>query len=208
VFQTADFELAYHILPFLRKRFMKELDDTSSFSNPYDSLSHYIDIKYSQDSIMKTYCWSERNGSCCHSSSTFVQFKTESGEINYVDLEELEKGDNEEIFITDVQMIEIQNKACYLILGWGTCCGGKHYGTARVYEIVNNTLVKSDAIFGDEDEIYIGANRSQKIELKYSLESKTLSYNSYEFNDDIGFYKDEKSIVEWTLTKKGFKRNN
>lgn len=206
VFHSADFELAYHMLPFIRERFKKELEDTNSFLNPYNRLSKYIGIQYSSDSMMKTYCWSERNGSCCHTSATFAQFKT-TGKIKYIDLEELEDG-NEEIFIKDLQMIEIQNKPYYLILGNGTCCGGKHYGTARLYSISNDTLVKSDSIFHTEGEIYVGANRSQEIKLNYSQQSKILSYNKYEFDNEIGFYTEEKSIVMWKLTKKGFIKIN
>jgi hypothetical protein len=207
VFQSADFELAQHILPFLRKRFTNELEDTSSFYNPYDSLSKHISIMYSADRKMKTYCWSERNGSCCHTSATFAQFITESGTIKYVDLEEFENSD-EDIFITDLQNIEIQNKPYYLILGWGTCCGGKQYEVARVFEIIKDTLIKSDSIFNNETEIYVGANRYQKIELKYSSKQKILSYNKYDFDENEGFYTEEKYIVKWNLTEKGFVKLN
>ena len=207
VFQSADFELANHILPFLRERFIKELKNTSSFLNPFDSLSNYIGIKYSSDSLIRTYCWSERNGGCCHTSATFVQFRTSSGQIKYIDLEKLEEG-NEEIFITDVHVLEIHDNPLYLILGWGTCCGGKQYRTARVYEIVNDTLVKSDSIFENDGEIYVGANRSQEIEMVFSQKSKILSYNSFVFNEDIGFYAEEKTVVKWKLTTSGFKRIN
>jgi hypothetical protein len=207
VFLSADFELADYIRPFVRERFIKELKDTSSFSNPFDSLSNYIGIKYSSDSLIKTYCWSERNEGCCHTSETFVQYKTSSGKIKYVDLDELEEG-NEEIFITDLYVIEIQNKPLYLILGWGTCCGGKHYRTARVYEFFNDTFVKSDSVFENEGEIYIEANRLQEIELAYSQDSKILSYNSFVYNKDMGFYTEEKTVVKWKLTTKGFRRIN
>lgn len=205
VFQSADFEMAYHLLPFLRKRFVKELKDTSSFYNPYDSLSKYIGIRYSSDSLLKTYCWSERNGSCCHTSATFAQFKTGSGKIKFADLED-DGHEGQEIFITDLQMIEIGNTPHYLILGWGSCCGGKHFGLARIYEITRDTLVQSQTLFDSEDEIYVGANRSQEIGLEYSPELKTLSYSSYPFDEETGFYKKEKTIVEWKLKKKGFKR--
>ena len=207
LFQSADFELANHMLPFLRERFIKELKDTSSFTNPYDSLSKYIGIKYSSDSLLKTYCWSERSGSCCHTSATFAQFKTKSGEIKYIDLEEAEDH-GVEIFITDVQTIEIDENPYYLILGRGSCCGGKHYEVARVYEISNDTLIKSDSVFNHETEVYVGANRSREIDLNYSPESRILSYKSYVFDDASGFYRDEQSEVKWKLTKKGFKKMN
>ncbi|MFH2143699.1 MAG: hypothetical protein ABIJ97_14840 [Bacteroidota bacterium] len=206
-FQTVDIEMAWHILPFLKDRFENELKDASSFYNPYDSLSKYINIKYSSDSLLKTYCWSERSGGCCHTSSTFAQFKTKSGKIKYLDLETL-KDDETEIFITDLQKIEINNAPFYLLLGWGTCCGGKHYQIARIYEITNENFVQVDSVFENETTLYIGANRSQKIELKFSPDTKILSYNNYAFDDDIGFYTNEKTEVKWELKRSGFKRIN
>lgn len=207
LFQSADFELANHMLPFIRERFVAELKDTSSFANSYDSLSNYIGIKYSSDSLLKTYCWSERSGGCCHTSAIFAQFKTKSGEIKYLDLE-TQEDDGTEIFITDLQRIEINDSAFYLMLGWGTCCGGKHFQVAKIYEISNETLVQVDSVFDKETTLYVGANRSQKIELKYSSISKILSYNNYVFDDDIGFYTNQKSEVKWKLKKNGFKKIN
>lgn len=207
LFQSADFELANQMLPFIRDRFVEELKDTLSFANSYDSLSNYIGIKYSSDSLLKTYCWSERSGGCCHTSATFAQFKTKSGEIKYLDLE-TPKDDGTEIFITDLQRIEINDAPFYLLLGWGTCCGGKHYQVARIYEITIENLVRVDSVFDYETTLYIEANRSQKIELKYSPDTKILSYNNYAFDDDIGFYTNKKSVVKWKLKRSGFKRIN
>lgn len=206
-YQEVDFELSSNMFPFIKKRFLEHLKDTSSFSNPYDSLSKYIDIKYTSDSLLKTYSWSERDTGCCYSSEIYAQFKTKSNNIKFIDLKEFEDGD-EDFFITDLKMIEIKNKRYYLILGWGTCCGGKHYSTAKVYEIKNESLYKSEAIFNDEADLYIGANRGQKIELKYSPEQKILSYNSYGEITDSGFYGPKKSGIKWKLTKQGFKRVN
>lgn len=204
-FQGADFELAYHMLPFIRKRFINELKDTSSFRNPYDSLSKYIGIKFSDDSLVKTYCWSERSGSCCHTSATFAQYRTPQGIIKYIDLEKAEEGDAE-VFITDVHQIIINQKTHYLLLNWGTCCGGKHYETANIYHVKDDSLQLADSVFGDENTLVIGANRSQEIALTYSPKTHVLSYNSYVFNANVGFYTREKTKVVWHLKEDGFAR--
>jgi len=205
LFQSADFEFANYMLPFIRKRFIDELKDTLSFTNSYDSLSSCIGIRYTSDSLLKTYCWSERSGGCCHNSATFAQFRTKIGDIKYVDLEK-QSEDGTEIFITDVQWIEMNDTPFYLLLGWGTCCGGKHYEIAKVYQITYDTLIQIDSVFGKNMELVVGANRSQKIDLKYSPELKILTYNGYVFDDHIGFYKGEKLEEKWQLTKNGFKR--
>ena len=117
VFQSADFEMAYYMVPFVHERFEKELKDTNSFHQPYDSLSKYIGIKYSSDSLLKTYCWSERSGGCCHTSTRLVQYRTQSGNIQYVDLDE-DTVDGGDLFITKLHKIEIDSQTMYLFLNW------------------------------------------------------------------------------------------
>ena len=205
LFQAADFDMANHMLPFIRKRFEKELKNPDSFTNKYDSLSKYIKIHYAADGLLKTYTWGERSGSCCYSSATFAQFKTQSGKINYIDLENPEAR-GPQVFITNLHPIEINNNTFYLLLGWGSCCGGKHYATARIYQIADETLVQATAQFNEEDDLLIGANRDQEINLKYNPDTKILSYNKYKFYNSMGFYAKEKTVVQWKLKKDGFKK--
>lgn len=207
-YQEVDFEFSYHMYPFIRKRFLEHLNDTSSFNNPYDSLSKYVSIKRTSDKLVKTYAWSVRDTGCCYSTETYVQYETKSGDIKFVDLKKLDDFSEgvEEVFTTDLKMITINNKPYYLILGWGTCCGGKHYSTAKIYEIKNGVLQKSKSMFNGENELYIGANRGSKIELKYYPKQKTLSYNSSGEMNDSGFYSRESVIVKWKLRKSGFKK--
>lgn len=206
VFHEADFEMAYYLKTFLRERFIKELQDSTSFYNPYDSLSgKYVSIQFSPDSLVKTYSWDERNGSCCYASATFAQFKTGSGKIDYVDLE-IPENDGVEIFLFDLQNITINETTCYLILGWGTCCGGKQYEIARVYQIKDDNFILMDSQFDGQQELIIGANRGSEIDLKYDPDSKILSYNYFEYDEETGFYNQEKSIVEWHVERDGFER--
>ena len=206
VYQEVDFEFSYAMFPFIKKRFLEHLKDTSSFSNPYDSLSKYVGIKNAEDRLLKTYSWNERNAGCCHPTVIYAQFKTKSGDIKFIDLKDTDNGD-EAVFITDLKRIEVNKKPYYLVLGWGTCCGGTHYSTAKIYEIRNDALYKSKSIFNGETDLKIGANRGQYIELKYLPEQKVLSYNSYK-RDDNGFYDTEKKVVKWKLKNEGFKRIN
>jgi len=60
VYKDADFEMSYHIFSFLKERFITHIKDTTSFYNPHDSLSKYISIKKTADSLVKTYSWHEK----------------------------------------------------------------------------------------------------------------------------------------------------
>lgn len=159
LYQEADFELSYHLFPFIKKRFLEHLADSFSFSNSYSQLSEHINIRISADGLLKTYSWEQRDSGCCPSTENYAQFKTRSGNISYINLKDLQTG-NEEIFVTDLQLIKINKKPYYLILGYGTCCGGKHYGKASVYEIKDKSLVKADYLFAEKSEIDTEANRS------------------------------------------------
>lgn len=205
IYKSADIELAYHIFPFLKQRMVEHLKDSSSFYYSQDSLSKHVSIYYSEDSILKIYCWDERNAGCCHLTVCHGQFKTSSGEIKTIDLKGLIH-EHLEVYITDLQQIKISGKPYYLLLGWGSCCGGKHYSTANVFEIKEGSLQKCNSIFNGESEIYTGANRNQKIELKYDPKLKILGYNSYNLNEDSNFYEDEKSHVQWVLKENGFEK--
>ncbi|WP_405411337.1 hypothetical protein [Maribacter sp. Asnod1-A12] len=203
-FKSADLELADHILPFLKERVKVELTNTSSFTNPSDSLSKYITIKKSDDNLLRLYCWDERNSGCRWTSTTFAQFKTRSNEIKIINLEEITADYDEDLYLLNLHEIEINNQPHYLIIGYGGHCGNHIYQIARVFKISDNTLVKCDSIFNNKNEIDAGASRNGEIEMKYSKETKTLSYNQYEFDEDKGFYLDKSSKVKWTLTKSGF----
>ena len=203
-FQNSDFQMAYHTLPFLKERFEEELRNESSFTNPFDSLSQRIGIMVSSDSLLKTYCWSERNGGCCHTSATYAQYKTHEGKIQFIDLEDTQVGD-EEVFLIALHTIIINGSTHYLILAGGTCCGRKHYQTARIFKIVDNSFTLLQPAFGDTNQLRVGANRSQEIKLKYSEEKNTLSYLEYKYNPEVGFYAEKPKEKLWKLTKSGFK---
>ncbi|MEM7161624.1 MAG: hypothetical protein AAF487_04210 [Bacteroidota bacterium] len=207
LFHQADFELAYHMLPFVRKRFIKEIEDPQSFRNPYDSLSKYMRTLFSADSIIKTYSWDERNGGCCYCSATFAQFKTDSGSIKYVDLENHEESGTE-IFISHLHSLKVNDEPTYLILGQGSCCGGKHYASARLFSIINEELVQMESAFDQEMDLFIGANRSQEFELRYDPKKKILSYWEHEFDGNTGFYTNNKTLVKWQLQADGFLKLN
>lgn len=204
-YQLADIELSDHILPYLQERFLEELQDTTSFSNPYDSLSNYVAIKYSKNKLLKLYSYTERNYGCRWLASTLAQFKTVSGAIKTVNFDEIASEIDEDLYVLDMQQISINNEPHYLVIGIGGHCGNQKYSVARVYKIVNEALVLCNAIFKDKSELDAGSNRSKKVEMKYDPEREILSYNKYNYDDDRGGYGHESTIEQWKLSKTGFK---
>ena len=193
-YKEVDFEFSYHMYSFVKERFLEHLSNSSSFSNPYDSLSKYIGIRHSLDGKVKTYSWGIRDTGCCHSTEIYAQYKTKNGDIKFLDLKGENYGGREDIFITDFQYIEIKKKPYYPILGSGTCCGGEHYSTVKVYEIKNSLFQESEAIFDREPNLFIGVNRSQPIRLKYSSEQKKYPTSATKLMKIQAFTK-EKSLM-------------
>ncbi len=208
-FYQIDIEQAHQMLPSIKDSLLKELQDTNSFHNPYDSLSKHITIKHSSDNLLKLYCWNERNRGCRWAFSSYAQFKTQSNEIKIINLEEIGTNFDEDLYVLDLQKIDIKKEPHYLFIGTGGHCGDHTYQIAKIYKISNDSLVICDSIFGNNSQIDAGTHRSGKIEMKYSAATKILSYNYYELDDSTGFYsRDKKAIIKWKLTKDGFKKIN
>ena len=202
---SIDSELAGSISPIIEKRLVLDLKDSSSFYSPLTKLSKYVTIKTSEDSLVKTYSWDRINGGSWHDMASYIQYKTSSGKIKHLRLDtgdETGTGEPTSVIIYDVFHIKTKNESLYLLLGWGTYGSGKHHSLARVYKIIDNDIVLCDTIFGGKKYIFAGANRGDKINLEYDSKLKQLSYFSYEFDDDIGFYKREQHKETW-LFKSG-----
>jgi hypothetical protein len=206
VFNAADYELAAYLVPFIEKRFIKELD-SASFNYKFKKLDKYIGIKFSSDSLIKIYSWSNRNNGCGIISSTIVQFKTSTNQIKTVNFQEIDSIVDPALNLKDIHTIQINNKPHYLITWYGGHCGNHTYEIARVYKIVNENLVRCENIFENDYQIEVGTHRSGKIKMQYSPKNKILSYFHYNFNEDTGFYDYKRSsLIKWKLTRKGFKK--
>mgnify|MGYP000247626866 FL=1 len=203
-YHSADREMANYLEPFLRTRLDEQLKDTLSLTNPFDSLSKYVRILNSSDSAVKYYGWSVPIGNCCYGSSSFIQFRDSAGKIKHHAFGQ--NTDDPDWLVYDIYPLKLENEMRYLLLGWGSCCGGKHHKIARIYKIKNDSFVQCDSVFSNDSEIRAGANRRQKIEMSYSPKSRTLSYNAYSFDDTIGFYTHELELIKWKLVKWSFIR--
>ncbi|WP_299339388.1 hypothetical protein [uncultured Psychroserpens sp.] len=197
---TVDTELAICMSPIIEGRMKLKLKDTTSFYSPMKKLSKYVTIKLSEDSLVKTYSWDRINGGSWHDMASYVQFKNSSGQIKYQQLDsgdEYMTGEPTCVIIYDIHAIKSKNKTYYLMLGWGTYGGGLHHCLARVYQITTDGFVQYETIFQGDKYLLAGANRVNKINLKYNSELGELSYFHYEYDEDNGFYNGESKVETW-----------
>lgn len=176
---TVDTELRNCMAPIIEGRVIAELKDAESFKHPFDSLAHYVKIRTSKDSLLRTFSWDRRSGGSWHSMASYAQYKTTSGKINIKRLDvgdEFNTGAPTAVLIYDVYPIITQNDTYYLVLGWGTYGGGEQHSLARVYKIDGETLTLCNSIFNGKKHLVIHANRGSEINLEYDTASRTLSF--------------------------------
>lgn len=209
-FYSVDTELGYCMAPIIEERVVSELKDSASFNYAFDSLSTYINIKTSDDSLIRTFSWDRRSGGSWHDMASYAQFKSKLGKIKCQRLDSGDEGGTGEptdVIIYDIHTIRIENKPYYLILGWGTHGGGYHHSLARVYKTNGDTLTLCDSIFQGQKYLSVSTPRINKIELEYDAESKIISYYHYEFDESTGLYKREGTKEEWILKGGVFTKN-
>lgn len=132
-----------------------------------------------------------------------MQYKIPSGQIQLTQLESLE---GEAFFITELHQIEIKKQTYYLILGQGSCCGGKHYQVATLYQITEDKFIQVDLAFNQENQLFVEANRNQEIGMDFNIDTQILSYFHYTFDENSGFYTEDKIQIKWKLRGNGFKQ--
>ncbi len=206
-FFSVDNELAYCMAPILEERLFEELKDSISFLNPFDSLGKYLQIETSEDKQLRVFSWDRRSGGTWHDMASYAQFKAEDGGVLVKKLysgDEGGTGEPTDVLIYEIHQLKLNKQVHYLLLAWGTHGGGQHHALARVYRIENKNFQLCENFFEGEKYLYVGANRGSKLELKYQAESGILSHFQYEFDDEIGFYKGDGVLKEWTLGEQGF----
>ncbi|WP_353778998.1 hypothetical protein [Winogradskyella sp. 3972H.M.0a.05] len=197
-FYSVDTEIANCMAPIIEERLVSSLDDPANFKYPFKKLSEYVTIRRSEDSLVKTLSWDRINGGSWHDYASYIQYKTKYGEVKYQRLDsgdEFSTGEPTSVTIYDISEFKVKSETYYILMGYGTYGGGKKHILARAYKIKGNELALCDAIFQGEKYLYIGANRGAKINLEFNPESKTLSFDYYEFDGDVGFYKGDSRRV-------------
>lgn len=210
-FYSAKTEIKYCMAPIVEEKIISHLKDSSSFNYPYDSLSKYIQIETSEDSMVRAFSWDRISGGSWHDMASYVQFKSESGKIKCQRLDsgdESATGEPTDVIIYDVHHFYIENESYYLLLGRGTHGSGQHHSLARVIKISGETLSLCDSIFEGQEYLFVEANRINKIDLEYNAETKSISFYRYEFNENEGFYESEGKKEEWILEGGVFIKKN
>jgi len=209
-FHMVDAELRYCMAPIIEERLIGELSNDESLNYPYDSLAKRISIHTSDDKKLKTFSWDRLEGGSWHEMASYAQYQTSEG-VKCMPLnsgKEDSDGEPTSVVIYENHTIKVDKENYYLLIGWGTYGSGKHHSLARVYQVENDTLVQQESFFDQDKYLYTEANRGSSITLTYQPEQQIITYFSYEFDEEIGFYKNDPSLETWKLVDGNFKKQN
>lgn len=196
------------------KLFLSSLNRTldfhpETFYFSFDSLNKYMNIIYSEDSLIKIYSWNHYLGGSWHDLKAIAQLEgykqymksnfhlrtlISSNTVNLV---------SDGYTYTDciyykIQTIQQNENKVYLFIGYGTHGSGHHHKMMRAFKIVNQRLIEIDSLFNGNNSLVINIPRVHKIELEYDSITQEISYSKFEMIDDSGFsQKTADIILKW-----------
>ncbi|MEO1033834.1 MAG: hypothetical protein AAFX55_20805 [Bacteroidota bacterium] len=127
---------------------------------------------------IKIYSWDDLGGGSYHSYTNYLQYTDDKGNCitNPIDTKE----EDSEVGYYDI----VQTGNYYIAFGYGTYGGGKQHFLIKILKYQNNAVIELN-------QLEIGSNRSQNIDLKYNPKDSTISYKAYKFESDVGFYSED-----------------
>jgi len=187
----SDYERRYDSLRAkLKKQVENVLSNPESFDYSFDSLAEYVTIIKSIDEKVRIFSWDELTGGTWHDMAVIVQFKTKSKKINTKwidsDISEETSGITDAIQY-EINNVYIENKTHYLCFGSGTYGSGNHHNSILIFSVVNESFEPCSSCI-PEDYSIIQAPRGEKINMSYDKQKQEISFNEFNFNDDVGFF--------------------
>lgn len=180
----------------------------ATFDHPFDSLKRKVSIQNSPDDLLRTYSWYHLIGEgTWHDIRSIAQYKTENG-IDTLSLssgKEWKTGEPTGVTYTKIQILREGADEIYLLSGWGTYGGGHHHRIMRALQVQDNKLVNLAGLFNGERYLTVWAPRGNKISLIYDEKAQSITYDLFEKNEDIGFYRATGKQIRLTWNGKEFK---
>lgn len=179
----------------------------SSFYYPLDSLKKYSAFRVSADEKMRIVSWDLFSGGTWHDYASMANFDNQGkgGFLNLHDkncyMKDCEYEDVADYKIFDIQL---NNQTNYLTFGYGTHGSGHHHKTVSILYFDGSELKQHSSFLDGKGVLNILSARRDKTDLKYDVESKTMSHKEFDFSYDTGFAKATGKFLTYKLTNSGF----
>lgn len=189
--KTASYQLRNDSLaPLFKDQLLGYLAHPVTFRNELDSLSRYLTVRTSPDKKIKFYSWDNNTGGAWHDISCVAQFEKENGELSVklVSPEKYSDGEYTDSKVYDVFEINTGEEMYYITFSWGTHGGGRQHQLVQVFKIENDSLIKCNSCFEDNQDLIIEYPRGEKVNLTFDTVSNSIQYAGFILDEDTGFY--------------------
>mgnify|MGYP005993702053 CR=1 FL=1 len=172
------------VAPSFEKELLVTLNLQNSWQYPFQELSKKIIILSSEDSLIRTFAWDEREGGSRHNMKSYIQYKNN----DILQIENLRDNEEENGFrnATIDEIVAFDNG--YFIVGWGSFGSGAMHLIITYYKFVNGILKPWPIFENNKTEYGIEISRGDKFNLKIDPELQQITFNETLYNEDMGYY--------------------
>lgn len=149
---------------------------------------------------LKVYSIDNLGGGSYHDYTNYIQYKNKFGECKFILLNKTQEDNSSGCY-----RIEKVNEY-YILFGYGTYGGGKEHYTLRFFKEEKGVLKEKKEILPNQKSLFLEVNRGQEVDLEFDEVRKIISYNTYEQNEETGFYKRKAKRVKLQFIKGKIKR--
>ncbi|MBI3510324.1 MAG: hypothetical protein HY064_06650 [Bacteroidetes bacterium] len=176
---TSDEGIRDSLATVFQKLLLKDLADPVTFTGSLDSLSKWVEIKYSADNQIKFYSWDDYTGGTWHNINCVTQFRSENGKVIVQQLNSGNEGEKDlytDSGIYEVHVVTINGKTSYLTFGWGTHGAGMQHSIVRVFQVTGPKLTDCTSCFANDSDLVIEYPRAYNLKLNFDPLTNEISY--------------------------------
>ncbi|MCB9233104.1 MAG: hypothetical protein H6581_15715 [Bacteroidia bacterium] len=188
----ASFEISFHRL-LASEGSCQELPDTSLHYILVDRLREKNEgvvlayalmnqVVLSTAGNLRVWSYDDLGGGSFHSYVNYLQYQTPEGAGLTFRLDTLEEDHQVGYYRAE------QRGDQFLLFGYGTYGGGTQHFVIRLFEYKDGQIRECFAGYPDGKPIFIGSNRSQKVDLLYHPRWHSITWIHFPYDDDKGFY--------------------
>lgn len=183
--RNEDTKVRDSILTCFKTALKKILKEESSGACPFEALSEKVKITASENGKLRIFSWLPYPDGCDHSYHAIYQYnnngRMETGELTPI------PGNDHTAHLSYAGISEVTG-GNFLLLGYGTRCGGQDFYTLRNLTFNNDSIKDCRECFAGKDALVFIKPRAVRAVPEYDPKTQTISYPEYSENEETGFY--------------------
>ncbi|MBC9795072.1 hypothetical protein [Sinomicrobium weinanense] len=173
------------VLARFKAELKKTLKKENSKAYPFKALSGKVKIAASRNGKLRIFSWQPYPDGCYHIYHAIYQYDN-NGRMETGELASIPGNDHTaDLSYTGISEITDNN---FLLLGYGTRCGGEDFYTLRNLIFNDGNAKDCRECFAGKDALVFIKPRAVRSVPGYDPETQTISYPEYGKNEETGFY--------------------